>query len=154
MPSLSFMKCWKDKVRSGEKRQTIRRYNYTEVMTEHGLLFKPSVRHAPGLTEHLFSGMRTKYCERLGRARCTGVALIMRDSGRHGWRFLCQIGRRNPAFAGKKWNDTIGPRRLFVLARQDGFETDWEFDSWFKDAKPGDVYQIITWGKLEKGGAA
>jgi len=138
VPSLSFMKCWKDKVRSGEKRQTIRA--------------KGKRVYKVGDTLHLFTGMRTKSCERLGRAKCMGVATL-RFEGPERWRFLRTTGRPTFALAWCRRGRLLPLRRLRDLAMADGFEGIAAFERWFGEHPPMQKYTVITWGELEKGGA-
>lgn len=116
MPAYSFKPRFRTPILAGEKRQTIRakRARATKV----------------GDTLHLFCGMRTKRCEKLGTAVCTRVEDI----------------------AIYEWSVRIDGRILFViecerLARRDGFKTFAQMMEFWKGRLPfrGD---IIHWKEL------
>ena len=69
MPALNFKKEFADKVASGEKEQTIR------------ALRKDGRNPRPGQTLYLYTGMRTKYCRKLGQAVCTSVESVCIEGG-------------------------------------------------------------------------
>lgn len=100
MPSLSFMERFAGPVERGEKQQTIRR------------AWKRPVK--VGDTLHLFEGLRTKACRRLGVGRCTRVRRI--------W-----IDERFVALDSVIVSD-VGTRQL---ARADGFNTIDDFIAFF-----------------------
>lgn len=129
MPALSFMKCWREKVLSGEKRQTIR--------------VKGKRVYKVGDTLHLFTGMRTKYCERLGRSTCRRVYTVRRWSLLV-WDRLTAKGR---------WRK-LSKREIGALARADGFEGIVDFDRWFRRYPPAKELQVVIWDELEEGAAA
>jgi len=141
VPSLSFRKCWKPKILSGEKRQTIR--------------VKGKRVYKPGDTLHLFTGMRTKSCERLGRARCIGVADI-RYEGPERWRFLGQTGKPTFALAWCRRGRLLDLQRLRDLAVTDGFDGIASLERWFAKCPPGTALSVISWRSLvdEKGDPA
>ena len=64
MPAINFKKEFSLKVESGEKCQTIR------------ALRKDGRNPHPGQTLYLYTGMRTKYCRKLGEAVCKNVTQI------------------------------------------------------------------------------
>jgi len=104
MPALNFKKEFADKVASGEKKQTIR------------ALRKDGGNPRPGQMLYLYSGMRTKYCKKLGEAVCTSVEHICIEKG-------CSVVigiTPLPRFA-----DEI------KFARADGFESTVDFYDFF-----------------------
>lgn len=64
MATLSFQKMFADRVQSGEKLHSVRPKR------------KRPQDWLPGKTVHLFTGMRTKYCRRLGLGVLTGLVDI------------------------------------------------------------------------------
>lgn len=117
MPAISFEKQFVGKIKSNEKRQTIR-----------------SMRNRPfkvGDRLYLFSGLRTKKCERIGESNCIEVRDI-------------KIGREDIIVDGEK----ITRYEKLVLATNDGFASENEMMEWF-DKKHGlpFVGQIIFWDK-------
>ncbi len=64
MPAINFKKQFAEKVKSGTKHQTIR------------ALRKDGRNPRPGQTLYLYTGMRTKYCRKLGEAICKSVEQI------------------------------------------------------------------------------
>jgi hypothetical protein len=69
MPLLNFKAEFAEKVRSGEKRQTIRAFR------------KDGRDPKPGQTLYLYTGLRTITCKKLGEATCTDTAVIIIDRG-------------------------------------------------------------------------
>ncbi len=65
MPAVNFQKRFADAVESGEKRQTIRAYR------------RDGRDPKPGDTLHLFTGMRTRQCRKLGEQVCVDVTPIL-----------------------------------------------------------------------------
>ena len=125
MPPLSFMKRWKSKVLSGEKRQTIRPVGKRI--------------YRPGDILYLFTDLRQKQCERLGWAECTGVTRLRRLD-RAWWQ------RKE----GRKWIN-LGGVELARLAYDDGFDEVHEFQRWFAVYPPRQTFNLIKWDKLRKG---
>ncbi len=68
MPAINFKKEFADKVESGKKVQTIR------------ALRKDGKNPKPGQPLYLYTGMRTKYCRKLGEGTCKSVEPITIDS--------------------------------------------------------------------------
>ena len=124
------MKCWKPKILSGEKRQTIIRMKGKRV-------------YRVGDTLHLFTGMRTKHCERLGKSTCRRTYTIRR------WSLL--VWERLTARL--RWRK-LTKRELLDLARADGFDGIADFARWFASQPPLQEYTVVVWGELENGGAA
>lgn len=122
MPALSFKKQFAAKVESGEKRQTIRamRKDHRDV--------------APGQTLHLYTGMRTKACRKLGEATCTTSEPI--GIGTDGMVLLgCDEGIRK----------LTGPE-VEDLARADGFDRVDDFLNFFQTTHGLPFYgMLIQW---------
>lgn len=134
MVAYSFNKGFVAPIRAGTKRQTIR---------------LPRKRHArPGEELQLFTGMRTKHCELIGRATCTGVHEVRLDFA-----------------AGTVEIDAVlvltQPEDLDEFARRDGFtprraddfaRRPWLFmRMWWSQVHPGlDVFNgvLIRWEAL------
>jgi len=134
MVAYSFNKGFAAPIRAGTKRQTIR---------------LPRKRHArPGEELQLFTGMRTKHCELIGRATCTGVHDVRLDFQ-----------------AGSVTIDDVltltAPADLNEFAERDGFTFDpnrllhrepWRFMRlWWAHVHPGlDVFNgvLIRWEAL------
>ena len=103
MPAYNFQPRFAPQILSGEKRTTIRS--------------KPAKAGSPA---HLFTGMRTKTCQRLGQSvvtDCLSVTLGWLDNG-------------SPHI-------TLGSRRLnhqqqISMAEADGFESPREMGKWFE----------------------
>ena len=90
MPAYNFMPQFADSVASGQKRCTIRR--------------KRKRPTKAGDILHLFTGMRTKRCRKLGKTLCLEVQPI-------------EIARQRIVLAGKELNWSGS----FILAKADGF---------------------------------
>ena len=104
MPALNFKKQFAPKVRSGEKRQTIRARR------------RDGCDPKPGDKLYLYTGMRTKVCERLAVTECA---------------------TSQPVVIGKDFL-SIDDVELFsyereVVAKNDGFATFHEMAAWFDD---------------------
>jgi len=69
MPALNFKKEFAEKVASGSKRQTIRKFR------------KGGRDPKPGQTLYFFTGQRTMKCQRLGESICIDTADIIIDHG-------------------------------------------------------------------------
>jgi hypothetical protein len=104
MPALNFKKQFADAVESGQKRQTIRGYR------------KDSRNPQPGQTLFLFTGLRSKYCRRLGEAECKNVTKL-------------HIGEH---FAVVKGVHSLGVEDIETFAKADGFNNSGEFFDFFK----------------------
>lgn len=105
MVSFSFQEAFVPLILSGEKRMTIRK----------------KARCSPGDTMHLFTGLRTKSCQKIGEARCQAVAPI-------------KIGAESITI-GMGGVVTLMARtdELDFFARNDGFESWQPFRDFFKD---------------------
>lgn len=108
MPSLSFKKKFAPKVESGEKTQTIRR--------------RGKIKWRVGQTAHLFTGLRTPYCRRLGKGEVHEVTNVDIDEKRVVSREL-RGGYMSP----------YPQKDLLELAKADGFDTIQEFTDFFSD---------------------
>lgn len=93
MAAFNFKKRWREPVRAGTKRQTVRAPRADGRDPE------------PGQQLQLYYGMRTKQCELLRRARCTGRKTVTIDFG-------------HLEIDGRVQNE--GQRDIFAIA--DGFE--------------------------------
>lgn len=123
MPSLNFQKQFAAAVESGEKRQTIR-----------------ATRKRPfraGDTLHLFTGMRTKGCRKLGEVRCTSVEHVQID-GIEGYDGVWRDAEIRVA------NRPVDS--LDAFAADDGFESGLSMFRWFRDTH-GIPFegQLIRW---------
>jgi hypothetical protein len=98
MPNLNFKSQFAPAVESGEKRQSIQP--------------KRKIPIKPGDTLHLYTGMRTKQCRKLGRATCTKTRPIHIRTGRvilDGQNLtLFQIMRLAENDGFEKWKDFFG----------------------------------------------
>lgn len=92
MPSLSFNEKFVPAILSGTKTQTIRRFRKRPIKVGDRLF--------------LFTGMRTKYCVRIGQAVCTN-------------RYVIKINRKGIDYG---CNVVRDPINLDALARMDGFK--------------------------------
>ncbi len=118
MPALNFQKQFVDKIKSGHKRQTIRTPRKNPIKE--------------GDTLYLYTGMRTKNCEKLDEVICESVI----DFKIHidGWG--CDVG---PCMVRERYE-------LDKIAREDGFK-DWvEMVRWFIDThRLPFVGKLIIW---------
>lgn len=103
MVALNFNPEFVDKIKSREKRSTIRK----------------TMRCKIGDTLHLFTGQRTKNCVQFGTARCIGIGEIVigLDDGTP-WAFEGRIG------------DVLVSKRF---AHQEGFQNEQEMVNFFKE---------------------
>jgi len=114
MPALNFTKQFAPKVKARIKRQTIR------------ALRKDGRNPRPGQTLYLYTGMRTKYCKKLGEAICKSVE---------------QIAIEGSAV-------TIGVNRLSfkqenALAKADGFDCFLDFMEFFRKTHGLPFYGLL-----------
>jgi len=129
MPLIGFT-VFKDKILSGEKRQTIRPMR------------KYPIKMGDRL--YLYWKLRTKQCEKLGEAICTEVFDI---------RFNARQGTDSFIFY-----TTMVPysqRQITELAQMDGFNNSLELLHWFLDNYKLSFlfdmpFQAIRWSKLKK----
>ncbi len=108
MPALNFQPRFADLVARGKKRQTIR-----------------PVRRRPikaGDLLHLYTGMRTKGCRKLGEAVCTNVVPALIENY---WIFGVGFGTEKAIKEGP-------PDLLGEFAQRDGFDSWPEMREWFK----------------------
>jgi hypothetical protein len=118
MPALNYKKEFADKVESGEKKQTIR------------ALRKDGRNPKPGQTLYHYTGMRTKYCRKLGEGICTSVEPIC-------------IETNSSIVIGVTALPRPADERRF--ARADGFETETDFYDFFRK-----THGLPFWGLLIK----
>lgn len=69
MPAISFKKQFAEKVKTGEKRQTVRAYR------------KDGRDPKPGDMLYLYTGMRTKNCKKLKEVVCQHIKDVIIDKG-------------------------------------------------------------------------
>jgi len=127
MPALNFQQRFAAAVESGEKRQTIR-----------------AVRALPlkvGDTLHLFTGMRTRACRRLGTVVCTEVTPFEIVSA-GGWSIYWVLDDQCMT------NDECD-----ALAKADGFASEYEMTEWF-DRTHGLPFEgvLIRWEMQDERG--
>lgn len=120
MPALNFQKQFADKVRTGEKLQTIRKPRANPIRE--------------GDTLYLYTGMRTKNCEKLGEGVCYGVKDVeILENG---------VMIINGMFLNKSLRNEI--------ANRDGFDTYTDMWLWFKNTHGLPFKgQLILWDKGE-----
>ena len=118
MPALNFQKQFAPDVRSGRKSQTIR------AKRKHPI--------KEGDTLYLYTGMRTKHCQKLKEVKCNSVldfSIIANGAS-------CTVGQ-HPLYHIESLNK---------IAVADGFENWWEMARWFSETHSlpfeGD---LITW---------
>lgn len=104
MPALNFKKQFADAVESGTKRQTIRALRADGRDPERGSML------------HLYTGMRTKGCRKIGQVPCTGVKRIGISQN-----YIVRID-----------GEIVGDGAALLLARRDGFDTLPEFFNFFE----------------------
>jgi len=122
MPAYNFKKQFVEPIRSGKKHTTIRPYRKHPTQV--------------GDTLHLFTGQRTKQCEKIGVYRCKSVQPVTI------W----------PEYESVEIDDdTVQKEQVIEMAHTDGFEFTDEFFQFFLD-----VYgegplrmQLITWEPLQ-----
>ena len=123
MPSLNFNKKFVQLIKSGAKKQTIRKRR------------KNKRDPAPGRTLYFFTGMMSKQCERIGEAICSDVSLITvtQDSIQ-----VC--------------NRTLSVKDRLKLAKNDGFECAKDLIEFIATVY-GLPFNglIIKWNKIEMG---
>lgn len=138
MVAYSFKKRFGAPILAGTKAQTIRAERAGRS------------RHArPGELVQLYTGMRTRQCQRLGEAQCVEVLPIRMD---------LIVGL---VVAGDGWIREV--RDLHTFANQDGFQDWWELVAFWVAEHPGvDLFEgvLIRWqplapaGELDIAGAA
>lgn len=123
MVAYSFNKRFLQPIVDGTKRQTIRKSRKRDAR--------------PGEELQLYVGMRTRYCELIGRATCSSVDAIELDF---------RDGREGVILGGEIILDDLD-----TFARRDGFE-DWrDLRQFWRHAHPGVLYFngiIVQWGKI------
>ena len=137
MPLLGFQKQFVESVESGEKRQAIRAYR------------KDGRDPKVGDRLHLYTGLRTKQCRKLGEAVCTFSGRFALD------------GRRMESIPGA-WIDADATLNgidldytefssLSEIAKRDGFKDAVPMLEWFDNAH-GLPFEgvLIRWGDIEK----
>lgn len=131
MPALNFQRRFVLKILGGVKRHTIRA--------------KRKIPIKPGDRLFLFSGMRTKQCERVANVTCSKVERIriLVDPRQVQIAWDVTPGRHNP---GGVWCRDLSEFEIEKLAKADGFDSADEFFTFFKEAH-GPVFQghLIHW---------
>lgn len=97
MPALNFKKEFAGRVKSGEKCQTIRAYR------------KDGRNPRPGQVLYLYTGMRTKDCQKLGEAICKTVTPICFEN--NGYLISITVGAAS-----------LSEKDVLRLAKADGFK--------------------------------
>lgn len=127
MPAYNFKRQFAPLVKNGTKRTTIRvpRQRPTQV----------------GETLHLYTGMRTKQCEKLGTYRCIGVEPIIIYSSFGG------IARGREVV---EWSDDLSIPEIEQLAAADGFPDAGKFFEFFRTTYGLEplYMELITWEPL------
>jgi len=119
MPALNFQKQFADKVKKGEKLQTIR-----------AIRKRPFVR---GDVLYLYTGMRTKNCVKLGESYCIDIADVE------------IIDKENVKVDGMLLNRFMRDE----LASNDGFKNYYEMAEWFSKIHGLPFSgQLIKWQKV------
>ena len=104
MPALNFKKVFKSKIAAGLKRSTIRAFR------------KDGRDPRPGETLFLYTGMRTKACQKLGQETCRRARPIRIEAG---GRILVD-------------NQPLRARDRLTLFRVDGFDRPGDFFEFFE----------------------
>ena len=122
MPALNFQRRFAPLIKSGEKRQTIRAPRKHPVKA--------------GQTLHLFTGMRQKGCEQLGKSICTSAREIILSSFGDDRR----VGLLDPYLHCVDGEE---------IAKADGFQSEKEMFDWFEKVH-GLPFKgsLIKWGEL------
>lgn len=122
MAAYNFQRMFAPKVKSGEKRCTIRARRKTG--------YVPTV----GETITLYTGMRTTKCELLRRVKVKKVTPILVNTNK---------GEIDGVILD---NQVLGPRQIYDLARLDGFESVAQFGAFFFDQHgPSANLYLIEW---------
>jgi hypothetical protein len=111
MPSLNFKPQFADDIASGQKRQTIRVRGKRAWKT--------------GDVLHLFSGMRTTACKRIGTATLLSVQTITIDAG------MRKVFLELPVSNGSRYMAALTDDEIMELAQADGFATPDDFFFFF-----------------------
>ena len=125
MTALIGFTVFKEKILSGEKRQTIRKMRQYPVKISEIL--------------HLYWKLRTKVCEKLGEGVCneTFMVLISRST---------RILKVNMEMTDCEF---LTDEEADDLARRDGFRDQWEMRAWLYDKHPDmnsmTMFQVIRW---------
>lgn len=112
MPAYNFKPQFAELIRNRQKRHTIR---------ARGKRKPPKVDD----TLHLYTGMRTSECRKIGEFRCSGVAMITIDTERRQVRVPRMIG-----VTLTMWE--LDQAEVDSLAKFDGFESTDAFFAWFQ----------------------
>jgi len=120
MPALNFQARFAAAVASGDKRQTIRAYR------------KDGRDPKPGDTLHLYAGMRTKACRKLGEVRCKSAKRLRIERFTNNAVPMVEVYREDgsPEWATDFFGDPFQAERRF--ARRDGFKNWPEMWQWFE----------------------
>ena len=128
MPALNYSDQFAPKVESGDKRQTIRALRKRPIKT--------------GDILYHFHGLRHPGCRRLGYSIAEEVMPIKMHAR------LLTVPRRVVVKCDGEWR-RIGPRTLFELAEDDGFDSVDAFFAWFNPGNGSQAFrgQLIRWPK-------
>jgi hypothetical protein len=140
MPLLGFtVPSHKEKILSGEKRQTIRKLR----------------KHPIKVGDHLYLywHLRQRDCEKLGEANCTETFYIAVTIGEHTNSWRIERFNAHPSEASQCYQ--LGERESLDLANRDGFDTVFEMilclmkmHSILPNSRT--FFQVVRWGRLEK----
>lgn len=141
MPALNFKKQFAEAVRSGDKHQTIRR--------------KRKRPFVVGDTVQLYTGQRTKSCEKLGEGYVDFVCNIYIGEDErikvteHYHNLFKRPHYLDPGLC--KWYYTyLRPDQIKDLAIADGFKSTEEFMQFFRDSGLPFEGQLIVWSGLNE----
>lgn len=129
IPLLGFT-VFKEEVRSGKKRQTIRRLHKRQIKVGDKL--------------YLYWHTRQKDCEKLGEAVCTSTRVVQIHS--EYWLGKNRLAIYEPPIdEDNAWSQLSG-LEVADIAMRDGFKDATEMLAWFaKHHRLPDVFQIIRW---------
>lgn len=129
MPALSFKKQFAKPILTGRKKQTIRRFRKYPIML--------------GQTLYLYTGLRTKYVNKLKEVRCTGTYKI-KITGKSITIYDFNLCSRKPVVL-------KGEHALNAFAKRDGFKNFSDMKAFWiaehgKEGSPFPFYgTLITW---------
>jgi len=83
---------------------------------------------------HLFTGLRTKHCERLGDHRCRDTFDIDIDTA-----------ASSIVLVGSDWRDALKPHQVETIARMDGFGNVADFFAFFRKQYGEGVHPMILY---------
>jgi len=117
--NLNFKAQFAEPVRSGEKRQTIRP--------------RGQRRAKVGDTLYLFTGMRTKHCERLRNEKCLVAVPIDIDT------------RTNTLYGNFLTGQPMNTHDMLLIEKLDGFKNSAEFFAFFRKQYGEGIHQMILY---------